>query len=147
MMMVMMTWEAGLMVGVGWLFGDDQFCLISFFLFYFIDMHPGEVNAIMARAVPVCLVDDWLVWHLILWLTVKDEVMGVMGAPVAVLPSFPHPCISHLSPPLCSLHHLSIPSAAIYPSLSCFSHKCLLNSPPVKRGFRGLKRSIVLKAI
>lgn len=46
------------MVGVGWLFGDDQFCLISFFLFYFIDMHPGEVNAIMARAVPVCLVDD-----------------------------------------------------------------------------------------
>lgn len=122
--MMMMTREAGLMV---WLFGDDQFCLISFF--YFIDMHPGEVNAIMARAVHVCLVDDWLVWHLILWLTVKDGVMGVMAAPMAALPSFPHPCISHLSPPLCSFHHLSIPSAAIYPSLSCFSHKCLLNSP------------------
>lgn len=26
--------------------------------FYFIDMHPGEVNAIMACAVHVCLVDD-----------------------------------------------------------------------------------------
>lgn len=51
--MMMMTREAGLMV---WLFGDDQFCLI--FFFYFIDMHPGEVNAIMARAVHVCLVDD-----------------------------------------------------------------------------------------
>ena len=32
---MMMTWEAGLMVGVGWLFGDDQFCLISFFFILF----------------------------------------------------------------------------------------------------------------
>lgn len=38
-------------------------------------MHPGELNAMTARAIDVCLVDDWLVWHLILGLSVKDGAM------------------------------------------------------------------------
>lgn len=77
--------------------------------FHFIDMHPGEVNAIMACAIDVCLVEDWLVWHLILRLTVKDGLMESWEHPWPVLPSVPHPCLSLLSPPLCSCHHLSIP--------------------------------------
>lgn len=43
------------MVWVGRLFGDNQFWYTALF---FIDMHPGEVNAIMACAIDVCLVDD-----------------------------------------------------------------------------------------
>lgn len=79
--------------GRGWLDGVggqavwEQSILYDIF-FYFIDMHPGEVNAIVACAVGVCLLDDWLVWHLILWLTVKDGVME----------SWEHPW----PPPLCS---------------------------------------------
>lgn len=42
-------------VGVQVVWGQSILYDISFF---FIDMHPGEVNAIMARAIDVCLVDD-----------------------------------------------------------------------------------------
>lgn len=98
--------------------GDNQFCMIS--LFYFIDKHPGELNAIMARAADVCLVDDWLVWHLILWLTVKDGVMEPWEHPRSPPPPPPPP-----SPPLsllfCSRHHFSIPSRC-YISLTVLLH-------------------------
>lgn len=63
---------------------------------------------------------------------------GVTRAPMAALPSIPHPCLSLLSPPTCSFHHLSIPSVAIYLSLSCFPLKCLLKTP-LKCGLWGLK--------
>ena len=81
----------------GWSDGVDgevvwgQSILYDIFFFYFIDMRPVEVNAIMACAIDVCLVDDWLVWHLILWLTVKDGVVESWEHPRPPSPPFPTP--------------------------------------------------------
>lgn len=47
----------GWLDGVGGQVVWGQSILYDIF-FYFIDMDPGEVNAIMACAVDVCLVDD-----------------------------------------------------------------------------------------
>lgn len=43
----------GCLDNVGGEVGGNQFCMI-----FFIDMHPGEVNAITACPIDVCLVDD-----------------------------------------------------------------------------------------
>lgn len=89
----MMMVAGGRLDGVGGQVVWGQSILYDIFL-YFIDMNPGELNAIMASAVDVCLVDDWLVWHLILWLTVKDG-MGwgwwSHGSTHGALPTIPHP--------------------------------------------------------
>lgn len=94
--------------------------------FYFIDMHPGEVNAIMARA-HRCLLAGQLIGLAFDPLAHSEGWgEGVMRAPVAAIPFAPHPSSVLLIP---SSNHLSIPSTALYPSLSCFPHKCLLKNP------------------
>lgn len=114
------------LVWVGWLSEDNRFCMKSF---YFIDMHPGEVNAIMTRA-RRCLPAGQLIGLAFDPLAHSEGWgEGVMAAPTAALPFIP------------SSHYLSIPSAALYPSLSCFPpHKCLLKTPVrcVFMSFKGL---------
>lgn len=148
---MMMIMASGCLNGVDRevVWGQSIFLWYIFFILLICD--PGEPNAIMARAIDVCLVDDWLVWHLILWLTVKDGVVESWEHPRPPSPLFPTPfCPSRFYPPLYPFHHLSTLSAAIYPSLSCFPTKCLLKTS-VKCGsvrFNGfVQGSVVLKAI
>lgn len=82
------------------------------YLFYSIDMLPEEVNAIIASAVDVCLVDDWLFWHLIFQRTVTDEVTESWEHPNPTPPT-PAPSIIYLNRLLLYISH-------------CFKHKCLL---------------------
>lgn len=129
------------MVWAGRLFEDNRFCMISFF--YFIDMHPGEVNAIMARA-RRCLLAGQLIGLAFDPLAHSEGWgEGVMGAPLAAFPSAPHPSSVPLIP---SFHHLSIPSAALYPSVSCFpTHKSLLKTP-TRCGFMGFNELYCAKS-
>lgn len=81
------------------------------------DAHPGR-QLHHCRLADVYLQDDWSVWYLILWLLVEGGCRQNHGIPTATS-----------CPPAAPLCHLSVPSAASYPSPSCLPHEQLLKSP------------------
>ncbi len=85
------------------------------FLFYWYAPWGGKCHH--GLAIDVCLVDDWLVWHLILWLTVKD---GVMESREHRWPLFPTP----VSP---SYLLLSAPSIIYLPLPLLYIFHCLVS--------------------